>query len=87
MGAAGPEAGRELGRVELLDARRARSTQRERKKSLELRFASGGITAVPSVSSRPSIRLRFWTPWPEAPFQMLSIAAKAITRPRSSTVT
>jgi len=41
----------------------------------------------PSVSSSPSIRFRFWTPWPEAPFQMLSIAEKAITLPRSSTVT
>ena len=35
----------------------------------------------------PSIRLRFWTPWPDAPFQRLSIAEKASTRPRSSTVT
>ena len=81
VGAAGAEAGRELRRVELLDAGR-RSTQRDLKKPLSSRSRRS-----PSVSSRPSIRLRFWTPWPDAPFQRLSIAEKASTRPRSSTVT
>src|SRR5215211_6629293 len=32
----------------------------------------------PSVSGRPSIKLRSWTPWPAAPFQRLSMAANAI---------
>ena len=35
----------------------------------------------PSASSSPSIRFRFWTACPAAPFQRLSIAAKTSTRP------
>ncbi len=50
------------------------STQRDLKNPL--------AHSRPIVSSRPSIRLRFCTPWPEAPFQRLSIAEKASTRPR-----
>ena len=81
VGGAGAEAGREPGGVELLDAGR-------RLDPAGAEEDAGWVAhSEPSVSSSPSIRLRFWTPWPEAPFQMLSIAAKAITRPRSSTVT
>ncbi len=81
VGAAGAEAGREPGGVELLDPGGSLDPARA-----EERFAGRAHTS-PSVSSRPSIRLRFWIPWPEAPFQRLSIAEKASTRPRSSTVT
>ena len=49
----------------------AAATQRERK-NLVVCCARRS----PSVSSRPSIRFRFWIAWPEAPFQRLSIAAK-----------
>ena len=60
------------------------STQRERKKP-----GPSALTVQAGLRLRrgPSIRLRFWTAWPAAPFQRLSIAAKARTRPRSSTVT
>ena len=75
---AGGEARRQLGRVELLDALGRLDPARAEEAPAHRR---------PSVSSRPSIRLRFWTPWPDAPFQRLSIAEKARTFPRSSTVT
>ena len=82
VGAAGAEARGELGGIELLDALgRVDPARTEERGGCRLAHLS------PSVSSSPSIRLRFCTPWLEAPFQMLSIAEKAITLPRSSTVT
>src|SRR5262249_11964435 len=77
-GGGSPEARRQAVRVELLDPGRcldpARREKTNRNAPLRVRFRAH-LTS-PSVSSRPSIRLRFWTPWPEAPFQMLSIAEK-----------
>src|SRR4029077_3726809 len=70
VGAAGAEAGREQGGIELLHP----------VGSVDPARPEEGGHSSPSVSSRPSIRLRFWTPWPDAPFQRLSIAEKAITR-------
>src|SRR6185437_3104227 len=81
----GAEAGRELGGVELGYARGGVDPARPEEAGAAVGRAADHRS--PSVSSRPSIRFRFWTPWPEAPFQMLSIAEKAITLPRSSTVT
>ena len=85
----------ELSRVELLDTigslhpPRSEEMVIPRNAPLRVRFRGRVVRPhwSPSVSSRPSIRLRFCTPWLEAPFQMLSIAEKAMTLPRSSTVT
>ena len=79
VGRPGAKAGRELRRVELLDP-----GGRLDPAGLEEGL---GAHSNPSVSSKPSIRLRHCTAWPDAPFQRLSIAEKASTRPRSSTVT
>ena len=90
MSAAGAEAGRQLRRIELLDAGRGLDPPRSEEvvtRNAPLRVRFRGAHVNPAVSSRPSIRLRFWIPWLDAPFQMLSIAAKAITLPCSATVT
>ena len=54
-------------------------TQREEKKVLV-----AGLIEIPSPSGSPSIRLRFWIACEAAPFQRLSIEAKAMTRPEAS---
>ena len=82
VGTRGAKARSQLSGVEFLEIPRRLHPARP-----EEAVGSGGAHRRPSVSSSPSIRLRFWTPWPDAPFQMLSIAEKARTRPRSSTVT
>src|SRR4029077_2095183 len=73
-----PEARCELGRIELLELRRRRHPARA-KEGLR-----GGAHEIPSPSGNPSIRLRFWIAWEAAPFQRLSIEAKAIARPDAS---
>ena len=76
--AGGAEAGRQLapdraprprGRVDPARAEEAR------------RAVADARSRDPSVSVSPSIRFRFWIAWPAAPFQRLSIAAKASARP------
>ena len=88
---AGTEAGRQPRRVELLDPggrlHPARPEESARPPALLRVRGWRAAHNRPSVSSRPSIRLRHCTAWPDAPFQRLSIAEKASTRPRSVTVT
>src|SRR5262249_1724041 len=76
--ASGAEPGSELRRLELLELRGRRHPPR----------AEEGLRRsaheMPSPSGRPSIRFRFWIAWEAAPFQRLSIEAKAITCPEAS---
>ncbi len=76
---AGPEAGRQARRLELGHALGTRDPARAEE------GLDAGRHRRPAPSSRPSITFRFWTAWPAAPFQRLSIAQKTSTRPPGST--
>ena len=69
-----PEFRRQPSRVELLDPGGRPSPT----------VSGRTVTGAPPSPRSPSIRFRFWIAWPAAPFQRLSIAAKTIARPVSS---
>ena len=75
-GVGGAKAGRQPA-VVLRDVRRALHPARRE----ELLGERGAHGSIPSVSSKPYMRLRFWIACDDEPFQRLSIAEKTSTLP------